>query len=106
MSVAITIKNENITGIEKQINRECKKLDKYFLANPKVDCKILTFKKGISVKISLESGIKHFLGEAQGMQTEICINKAVKRLIRAMDVDRDILLKRNYYDSIKTLELS
>jgi len=101
MSMELKINNETLSEVEKQINRECKKLEKYFLADPKVDCKIFTYNKGICVKVSLDSGNKHFLGEACGMQINLCINKAVKRLMRQIGADKNISLRRNDSVSIK-----
>ena len=92
MNMVISIRNENYVGIEKQVGRECKKLDKYFLVKPKIDCRILTFKKGVHVKILLNTETKHFCGEAYGMQINVCINKAVKKLMRLINTDKELQL--------------
>ncbi|OFZ23407.1 MAG: hypothetical protein A2202_05805 [Bdellovibrionales bacterium RIFOXYA1_FULL_36_14] len=95
MGLALTIKNKGLSVIEKHVNKECKKFEK-ILDDPKVNCKILNLKKGICVKISLNSGSKVYSGEASGMQMNVCINKAVKRLMRLVETDKEVLIQKKH----------
>jgi len=103
MGLALTIKNKGLSVVEKQVNKECKKFEK-ILEDPKVNCKILNLKKGICVKISLNSGSKVYSGEASGMQTNVCINKAVKRLMRLVETDKEVLIQKKHQHHMSNKE--
>ncbi len=93
--MASTVENCGCAQIKEQIYNECKKLGKYFFADPKVDCQVLSFKRAVSVKISLDSGPKYFTVEVHGINLGACINKAINRLMRTIDLDRNVSLRRD-----------
>ncbi|MBF0359790.1 MAG: hypothetical protein HQK49_02210 [Oligoflexia bacterium] len=95
MTTPINYQRKNFPFIKQQITYQCKKFEKYFLSNPKIECKIFYIREGFYIKITLISGNKYFHGIARGPQLEICINDAINRLSKMIKNDKNIFLRRN-----------
>ncbi|MBF0299374.1 MAG: hypothetical protein HQK51_11680 [Oligoflexia bacterium] len=101
MNTMITKNHDNFPYIKQELIRECQKLEKYFLSNPVVNCKIYFIKGKFYIRLSLTSGNKHFTEEVHGTEIDICIKEVVRRLVIMIKFDKNVFLRRGENISIK-----